>query len=361
MNPDDYAIVIGIRRYPTLGAPYPPGNPHDLQGPERDAQAVNDWLADPAGGGVPVDNRLLITSNMYPDPFPTELVAGQARASGKPNVDELSGCFGWLIERYTIAQKLRLGRRLYVYFAGHGFGVADCDGGVYAANASPGILHHFYVQNWFNWLYRNAYFNEFVLWMDACSDPIPINGTPSAAPLGARQAPDFATGRRFVVYAARHPLRSVERRMPDGQIRGAFTYALLEGLRGAAPPDAVTGQVTAPALRDYLRGNLGSFQSPQDRENPDIGKEPAFGTVDDLSFGAPALKLFARGLRFNPRHFGRQAVILNGSFMEVAKVVVNGAPWTLNLPTGIYKLEVAPDTSVFLEMNGDAADDIFIG
>lgn len=359
MNPDDYAIVIGIRRYPTLGAPYPPGNPHDLQGPERDAEAVYEWLADEEGGGVPEGNRLLVTSKMYPDPFPIELVAGQPKASARPNVDELSGCFGWLIERYSIANRLRLGRRLYVYFAGHGFGVADCDGGVYAANASPGVLHHFYVQNWFDWLYRNAYFDEFVLWMDACSDPIPINGMPNTAPLPDRRAPDFAQGRRFVVYAARHPLRSVERRMPDGEIRGVFTYALLKGLRGAAPPDPVTGRVTARTLRDYLKGNLSAFQPQQDRENPDIGSVPSFGAEDDIEFCAASNSL-ARVLRFHHRHLGQQAVILNSSFTTVAAVAVGADPWTVNLPSGIYKLEVAPDIKIFIEMNGYGANDIFV-
>ncbi|MBU0792162.1 MAG: hypothetical protein KKC55_17090 [Gammaproteobacteria bacterium] len=360
MNADDYAIVIGIRRYPTLGTPYPPGNPHDLQGPERDARAVNDWLADEAGGGVPEANRLMVTSDMYPDPFPTELVAGQERVAARPNVDELSGCFGWLIELYTSANKLRLGRRLYVYFAGHGFGVADCDGGVYAANASPGIRHHFYVQNWFNWLYHNAYFDEFVLWMDSCSDPILINGMPNTAPLADRQVEGFSQGRRFVVYAARHPLRSVERRMPDGEIRGVFTYALLEGLRGAASLDPVTGRVTARTLRDYLNGSLAAFQPQQDRDNPDIGSEPSFGVEDHIEFGMPALKSFALILRFHHRHVGQKAVILGGDLAPVDSVVVGAEPWTVKLPSGIFKLEVAPDTKIFIEMNGNGADDIFV-
>ena len=100
MNPDDYAIAIGIRRYPLLGPPHPPGNPHDLMGPELDAKEIYDWMADPAGGGVPENNRLLVTSDLYPNPFATELVAGQMQISAKPNADDLAGCFGWLINRF---------------------------------------------------------------------------------------------------------------------------------------------------------------------------------------------------------------------------------------------------------------------
>ena len=364
MNPEDYAIVIGISRYPLLSPPHPPGHPHDLQGPDLDAKEIHDWLADPQGGGVPEDNRLLVTSDMFPDPFNTGLVAGQRQLLAQPNAEELAGCFGWLINRFKDANRLQLGRRLYVYFAGHGFGVGDCDGGVYTANANPSILHHFYVRSWFDWFYRNAYFKEFVLWMDACSDPIPINGAPSEALLAHRQAANFAEGRLFVSYAARHPLRSVERQMPDGKIHGVFTYALLQGLKGAAR-DPDSGTVTSASLRDYLRGSLGSFQPQQDRDNPDIASKPSFGPVDEMSFGtaepgAAAVKTFDRVIRFDNRHTGREAVILDHSFQPLVDTIASAATWDVALPIGVYKLEVAPDTKQYLEVEGDSTDEVFV-
>lgn len=358
MNQDDYAIVIGIRRYPSLKPPFP-GEANDLQGANLDAREVHDWLADPAGGGVPDNNRLLVTSDQFPNPFQIQAFAGQEQVLAKPNAEEIAGCFGWLIRRFNEANRLRLGRRLYVYFAGHGFGVGDCDGGVYTANANPGILHHFYVRSWFDWLYRNAYFKEFVLWMDACSDPIPINGAPNEAPLEDRQVADFANGRRFVAFAARHPLRSVERRMPDGKIRGVFTYALLQGLKGGAA-DPLTGNVTAPSLRDYLNGSLASFQPQQDQLNPDIGSEPSFGPVDDIDFGQTAVTTIDRVIRFANRHAGKAATILDGNFQSVARTVAGAAAWSVALPGGIYKVEVAPDTRQFFEVTGENTDDVIV-
>lgn len=359
MNNHDYAIVIGISRYPSLGLPHPPGHPNNLQGPGLDAKEIHDWLAAEDGGGVPEENRYLVTSDMFPDPFETELIAGEELIQAKPTSDHLAGCFGWLNRRFEKLNSLRLGRRLYVYFAGHGFSVDDCDGGVYTANANPGIRHHFYVRSWFDWFYRNAYFDEYVLWMDACSDPILINGTPNEAPLKKSQVPGFENGRRFVAYAAKHPLKSVERKMPDGRIRGVFTYTLLQGLKGAAA-DPDSGRITGGTLRDYLRGNLSSFQTQQDRDNPEVGSEPSFGPVDEIDFGAPGVKTFERVVRFGNRHTGKAAVILNGRFQPVRQIIVNAATWAVALPTGIYKLEVAPDLTQIFEVNGESSDDIIV-
>ena len=357
MNTDDYAIVIGIRRYPLLRPPLP-GNPHDLQGPDLDAKEIDDWLADPAGGGVPQDNRLLVTSDLFPDPFETESVAGLKQVAAKPTADHIAGCFTRLINRLEASNQLKLGRRLYVYFAGHGFGMGDCDGGVYTANADPNALRHFYVHSWFDWFYRNAYFEEFVLWMDACSSPVPF-GAPNEAPLPQRQVEGFADGRRWVAYAAKHPRKSVERRMPDGQIRGVFTYALLQGLRGAAV-DPATGTVTAASLRTYLTGSLESFQPQQDRDNPDIGSVPAIWPAEDIDFGPAAVKTFARVIRFDARHTGHRAVILDGGFRQVAQSVAGVEPWEVALPSGIYEIEVAPDTKLHFEVTGESTDEVIV-
>ena len=359
MNTDDYAIVIGIQRYPILGPPHPPGGPNNLAGPSLDATAVDAWLADPAGGGVLDENRYLITSDMFPDPFHTQTVAGRQQLLAKPTAEELAGCFGWLIDRFKEANTLKLGRRLYVYFSGHGFGVDDCDGGIYTANANAGIRHHFYVRSWFDWFYRNAYFEEFVLWMDACSNPIPIGGPPSIAPLADRQVAGMAAGRRFVAFAAKYPLKSVERVMPDGQVRGVFTYTLLQGLKGAAA-DPATGLVSSESLRRYLKGSLSSFLPQQDRDNPDIGNKPSFGPVDNIDFGQATPKNFSRAIKFDNRHAGRRAIILDGDLQTVDQTVAGANTWDVSLRPGLYKLEVEPSTAQFLEINGESSDDVIV-
>lgn len=353
MNPTDFAIVIGIRRYPTLGVPHPPGSPRDLQGPDRDAQDIYNWLVAPApaGGGVPVANTLLVTSSLYPDPFPQVTVGGRTRLMAQPDAEAIAGCFGWLKGLFDAGRARFLGRRLYVYFSGHGFGISDANGGVYTADANPTMPHHFYVQDWFNWFYRNAVFQEFVLWMDACSDPIPIS-QPHGTLFPPGQAPS-ADCLRFVAYAARHPLKSVERAMPNGAVGGVFTYTLLTGLRGAAT-DPQTNRVTGYSLRNYLERNLRGFQPEQDHLDPDIGSDPAFGTVDDLDFCAGALITFPGVITFDATYSGQAASISDGTLAQIAQTVVNGAPWAVNLPVGIYKVKVA-QTSMVFEVNGDSA------
>lgn len=359
MSDQDFAIVIGIQRYPTLAPPHPPGSPHDLQGANFDAKAVYDWLGEPNGGNVPEEQRLLVTSALYPDPFQQRLGSPTPQLDARPNSQDLGGCFGWLFEERQNRGTMRLGRRLYVYFSGHGFAVGDCDGGVYTADASI-AQHHFYVRNWFDWFYRNRFFEEYVLWADACADPISIHGAPQAAPYPDRQVAGLAAGRRFVAFAAKHTLRSVERMMPDGNIRGVFTYSLLEALRGAAA-DRQTGEVTSVTLRENLpvlqMGNL----PQQDLDNVDVDNHPSFGPTEDMVFCTPvAVTKFERTIRFNARHEGKTASLLDGSFSEIDSLVVDGNPWTVSLPLGLYSVEVGADASEVIKVKGRSTDDIIV-
>ncbi|WP_299083984.1 caspase family protein [uncultured Ruegeria sp.] len=357
MNTDDYAIVIGINRYPRLGPPSP-GGPLNLDGPVVDATAMRDWLIDPAKGGVPEENVAFVTSAAFPDPFETVNVGGIQRTKAEPTVDHLRGCVEWILERHVQSGKLQLGRRLYVYFSGHGFCVRDCDGGVFLANATPDLVEHFYSSSWFEGLYNKAIFSEYVLWVDACSSPIPMNLQPSESTL-AGQVNNLDDGRRFVAFSAKFPRKSVERRMPDDQIRGVFSYALLEGLNGAAL-DEQTGRLTGANLRDYLKNTLKEFLPQQDQNNPDIGDEPAFGTIDDIEFGQFAAKTFQRKISFEPRHNGMRARIKDGQSTVVLETDAGADLWVVDLMPGLHKVEVEPDTELFLEINGENSDEIRI-
>src|ERR1700754_2571551 len=109
MNPDHYAIVIGLRKYPGFVDP-----PATLAGPEHDADGVHNWLASPQGGGLPDANIKRIKSsdfNAPPDaPWPGHLEQDAflwVEAMAKANADAMKG--------------RKVGRRLYVYMSGHGF------------------------------------------------------------------------------------------------------------------------------------------------------------------------------------------------------------------------------------------------
>src|SRR3712207_960026 len=94
MNDEDYAIVIGIRRYPMFGATSK--DPFDLLGPDRDAEAVYKWLIDPQKGGVPEKQARLIQSKNYPDPFKNPL-----RKNARPQDDEIEEEFEHLMNIST--------------------------------------------------------------------------------------------------------------------------------------------------------------------------------------------------------------------------------------------------------------------
>src|SRR4051794_1621027 len=105
MAVDDKGIVVGITNYPGITT---------LKGPELDAEDFYDWLTSPKFGDVPGDRvEKIVTSGYATSPKPTEEVAqafddmhAEAFASGIPK---------------------RLGRRLYVYAAGHGAGLTFRD------------------------------------------------------------------------------------------------------------------------------------------------------------------------------------------------------------------------------------------
>ncbi len=98
----DFAVVIGLNYYPNLG---------DLKGAEPDALAFAEWLRSEAE--VPPCNIQLITSSMY-GPVSDALEA-------RPNCVDVDRPFRRLLALGRAISPKRVGRRLYIFLAGHGF------------------------------------------------------------------------------------------------------------------------------------------------------------------------------------------------------------------------------------------------
>src|SRR4051812_14344085 len=113
MADGDYGIAIGIDRYPALDRP--------LRGAVSDAEAFRDWLLGPAG--VPAEQVALVTS--------------PRRGRARPVQDEIDEWFDTLLD--TAAR--RGGRRLYVYFAGHGYSTGHDHVNLLLANATERLLN----------------------------------------------------------------------------------------------------------------------------------------------------------------------------------------------------------------------------
>lgn len=330
MAEQDYAIVVGISRYPKLG---PEQGPLDLHGPDADVDAILAWLQDSAGGAVPVRNTLTIRC---PSP-PVDGVSEPTQAS-------VERALVWL-QALASANQLGsggypVGRRLYIYMSGHGFSSLPDRACLYTAEAQADYGQNVHATGWLSWLQDANLFRELVLWMDCCMDGVGFKpGDPAVRLLTPKQAP----GPSFVAFAAPRPLRAVERADPDNPTvwHGVFTSLLLEGLRGAAVD--TNGRITGRSLGDWLRASLAGRLSPSDVADLRIAKEPMIVRDDpDIIFGRGLqAHRYSVQLTFPANAFDQSARLWQGSPPTAGASFLAGANGNrLLLRPGLYLIEV---------------------
>jgi hypothetical protein len=272
----DRAIVVGISRYPYL---------ERLNSPENDARAFYDWVTAPAGqGGGGIDPRSgrarLILSSDFAEPFTPGMEP--------PTIAEVEA---ELIRLDLAAEEnkqkglgQRVGRRLYLYFSGHGCAPRFEEAAFLMANATRRRVYHLTGMPCADWFYRSGYFEEVVLLMDCCRERYEKVGTyvPPWVDLTLPEVVDQS--QRFYGLAAEWSRLARERVLPSGESRSVFTMALLAGLRGAAYDPATPftdpatnrrmARVTAASLKNYLYNYMKDFLSEADRADPLVAKRP---------------------------------------------------------------------------------------
>jgi hypothetical protein len=205
MGDQDFALVIGIAHYPRLRS--------SLEGPVGDAERMREWLLGP--GQVPEANLELVVSN--------EAIAE------RPVLDEIDAALDRILHQARPA-----GRRLYLYFAGHGCSKALDHLALIMANADLEHLNLAMNATEYRQCLATRVFPEQLYFFDCCRNydagvigrGPPWTLLPDAAPLpGLTQVVLYAAG--FTEYANERHLLYSER-------RGLFTEALLEGLYGGA-------------------------------------------------------------------------------------------------------------------------------
>ncbi|MEN3333945.1 MAG: hypothetical protein V7641_3310 [Blastocatellia bacterium] len=232
-NPDDFAVVIGISHYPFLG---------DLDGPVDKAKAIAKWLTSPSGGGLPFDHVRLLISNE---------TAKVEKEKAKPTIDDVNAAFVWLVEKSQ--QQGRIGRRLYIYLAGHGYEVNRQVPALLMANASFETLDYSIDAMAYGDSFLYTMFREVVLFVDCALTE--HQGRPSIPPWAMATLITPPTGTPFF-YASSRPLYRARSPFTNLEIEshGFLTQALLDGLRGdAADAD---GRITSETLIDYLPDRL---------------------------------------------------------------------------------------------------------
>jgi uncharacterized caspase-like protein len=348
VNPDDRAVVIGIGRYGYAADPQ--GWIDDLKGPDNDAADVAKWLRRGDGGGLPHDNVNVVRSADLPDPFPDDDSIGPAQQAVQKALNDVAKLPADALEgQYA-------GRRLYLYVSGHGVSQQADQAAILTAEAQYDLPLNVLITSWLEWFYTAARFKEFVLWVDTCATRVTGAYLQPCARKYEKGAA-AADGKRFAAFAAGFDEEAVENEMPDGRWHGTFTYALLQGLDGAAG-----ATVTSDNLRDYLRNNMSSFMREDQRVRP-IAQEPKFPLSDPMTFATYLEKSkFPITLRFPQSCVGKRATVgTNASSPVLEEEVLQTEEWTPELAPGVYVVFVtdAGITQPFV-VTGEGSDAVTV-
>jgi hypothetical protein len=332
----DYALCVGINSYP--------GGLTALTGAEVDAKAFYDWVT--GSGGVAKANAKLLLSSGFPKPA--------ALADAQPADREI-----WrFIEDMRAAAKINndnnlgstAGRRLYLFFSGHGFSPSLDTSGVLMANAERQALHNLSPKAWADRFYENGLFEEVLLFQDACREQ--VNDVELTPPyLKKSVMPGIGNRKRFYAFAAKSPLLAIERPI-GGVVRGVFSATLMAGLEGGAR-DPMTGEITGFQLKSYLVANMVARLEPADLDNDDISKRPEVFDLDPFVI-VPAAPVAAASDLFPVAVASGVpgARILDGARAVVATAPIGPPPWRVQLPVGLFELVVPGQPSFLFKVSG---------
>jgi hypothetical protein len=338
MGKEDWAIVVGLTHYPGLSA---------LVGPGRDAQAFYEWVTKPetqGGGGVPKSQAKLILSSDFPavaDPKAAEPTVQEVYI-------ELENLQDIALANSEAGKGLRTGRRLYLFFAGHGCAPVFDESALLMANATrlrPG--HHLPGRRVANWFLVAGYFEEVILLMDCCRERFTNLGLAMPPFIDRPNLEAFAGSKRFFGFGTKWASKSRERDF-GGVTRGVFTVALLEALGGAAAEP--TGKITAESLGSWLYNSMKTFLAPEDIADPEIPKEPDLDWDNspqgrNFVIAQTVPKPSELRVTFPAAWGGSTARVLGGDFSEKATTTIQtGAPWVVLLEQGIYLILVDKQT-----------------
>lgn len=355
-NPDDFAIVIGIDKYASL----PP-----LRSAVSDATQFAKWLIEV--GGVPDDHIILVKS-------PPRLPAQDDLVS--PTVVHVTNALTRLgvIEkmREESPERRRIGRRLYFYFSGHGFGPDPVDVGMLFAHATTDFLKRNMGLLAYRKMFQNGgLFDEVVYVLDCCRDDertAETSGPEFSVP--SRPGPQ-PRAREFVIMAAGWGSKAFEAAVPDdpaSRRSGLLTEALLEGLGLGRPPTALDqlGRVTSSTLLAHVKARVPQLAQaagvPQSPKGEDDDSAPIVLATFPLTSAeavtlrvVPTLPQVQTGTLFFVQKF------LDGAEVEVARRELSGfpagEPWEMKLRPGLRYAVRHLETGVSLDVDlaGDAA------
>ena len=229
---DHYAILVAINRYPGI---------KNLYGPENDAAEFAKWLRDPAYGNLDPEKIKVIRSSDFTvvtdpdDANPTETQFKKVLN-------------GWL--RTKDDWQDRVGARLYLFFAGHGFTTGNlANPALFTAQAQWGDPAHIAGLQYAAKIQNAGFFDEIVLIMDCCQDV--LKATQVIDPTWTPPDRQCTSRVKFLqAYGAPRGQKAFETPQDAPLPRGYFSSCLIQALCDA-PSDA-DGFVTARAVEQTL-------------------------------------------------------------------------------------------------------------
>jgi hypothetical protein len=315
-NHADYALVVGINHYPGF---------RNLKGAIEDAEDFAKWLyQDPEGGRLPQQNCSVVFSR------PTPV---------RPIQDEIDDSLSQIFR--SIGNNR--GRRFYLYFSGHGLGQSNLGADLCLARWSFEFRRAALdSQDYLKLILGSGKFEEVAFFLDCCRVRlVNTRGLPSA--LGfARPADLSGQTKHFVGYATEFQNSSYEAAIsestPTGDepiVRGHFTRALMNGLRGGAA--VASGGVPAALLKQYLETETPRIAAASNQtQKPEVLN--GLCSVPQAVFGSfKPTSMLTVTIQFKPGRLG--PIVLEGpDLSEIRRDAPSTGPWVIGLEKGWHAL-----------------------
>jgi hypothetical protein len=275
--PDDHAIVVGINHYR-------PEFPI-LQGCINDAELFHEWLVSPTGGGLNPANVQLLVSSAPANPTDD--------AAWQPVRDTIyTRLIRYRKKRLETGQ--RVGRRLYLFYAGHGVAVPlrPGDAGIVMPNSEfPEPLFAVPGRQIIDAMQRDRTFDELVVFMDCCREVRGHGMVDAQITVTTIEDPEHRRGANYCCGFAAGWNDSTAELMLDhplhpgrGQlIQGIFTHALLKALSSAAAGTTVDSHT----LGELVKANVEALDAREDRR-PRLNSSPKEDHPNPIVFAAPS-------------------------------------------------------------------------
>lgn len=317
-----YALLVGINEYPAesgLAA---------LKGAVEDIRLFEDWLATKPVGGVAVVTRRV---TVPPD---------NERASYVPIYDAIEE----LREDARQAAGSRpFAARLYLYFAGHGLfprhagtpGQTLTEAGFFPRDFRSHRATYLPLANIVQELASENYFEEIILFADACRDE-PLQRIRPAANMLNIDEDETLTRSRIVLARAARPLERAYEDVfaPSPSHRGVFSKAVMDGLVYA--PRNSEGRLTVAGLKDYVAPRMAELRKGKKQQTPEVS---FLSEVDSLVLSDQPAVLAQVTLTPPPNVAKIEA--LEGA--DVAATVLAGAPAVFPIACGVQAFRVTLD------------------